>query len=51
VANWIWVAWRNWIRYCTNQRRTCSPAMAVGLARGMWTVPELFRWRVFEGVG
>jgi transposase-like protein len=51
VANWIWVAWRNWIRYCTNRRRRQSPAMAVGLARRKWTVPELFRWRVFDGVG
>jgi hypothetical protein len=50
VANWIWVAWRNWIRYRTNRERRCSPAMLLGLAQGFWTVPELFRWRVFAGV-
>jgi hypothetical protein len=50
VANWIWVAWRNWIRYRTNRDRRRTPAMVLGLARGFWGVEELFRWRVFAGV-
>jgi transposase-like protein len=50
VANWIWVAWKNWIRYSTNEDRKRSPAMVLGLAGGRWAIAEFFRWRVFEGV-
>jgi transposase-like protein len=50
VANWIWVAWRNWVRYRTNRDRKRSAAMAIGLAEVKWSVADLFRWRVFEGV-
>jgi transposase-like protein len=50
VASWIWVAWRNWIRYRTNRDRGVTPAMVLGLTRGFWSVAELFRWRVFAGV-
>jgi transposase-like protein len=50
VANWIWVAWRNWVRYRTNADRRRSAAMVIGLASAKWKVADLFRWRVFEGV-
>lgn len=48
IANWIWVAWRNWIRPRTNRRRGESAASAIDLARGRWRATELFRWRVFH---
>jgi len=50
VANWIWVAWKNWVRYRTNEDKRHSPAMLLGLAEGKWGIAEFFRWRVFEGV-
>lgn len=48
VANWIWVAWRNWVRYRTNKDRTRSPAMLAGVTDQFWSVAELFRWRIFD---
>jgi hypothetical protein len=42
---WIYAAWRNFVRYVSNERRGETPAMALGLDPRRWTLVELLRWR------
>lgn len=42
---WIYAAWRNFVRYVSNERRGETPAMALGLDQRRWTLAELLRWR------
>lgn len=45
---WAYIAWRNYVRPITNQRRFESAAMVAGLAPRMLEVSELLQWRIFH---
>lgn len=45
---WVWVSWRNYVRYITNKNKQESPAMAFGVCERFFTVADLLRWRVFR---
>ena len=45
---WTYIAWRNYVRPITNQRRFESAAMVAGLAPRMLEVSELLQWRIFH---
>ena len=42
---WVWVAYRNFIRSITNEAKTTSSAMALGLVDRMLDKYDLFTWR------
>ena len=49
LHNWIWIAYRNYIRLMTNmeaQGEGRTPAMVLGVESKRWTRAELLRWRV-----
>lgn len=43
---WIYAAWRNYVRGVSNKRRKETPAMALGVDKERWQLPELLRWAV-----
>jgi hypothetical protein len=44
---WIWIAYRNYVRGITNQARHTTPAMALGVDHKKWECSELLAWRMF----
>lgn len=42
---WIYAAWRNFVRYVSNERRKETPAMAIGVEKVPWDLSQLLRWR------
>jgi transposase-like protein len=42
---WIWIAYRNYVRWATNEVRTKSSAMLLGLVDGFVDKFRLFGWR------
>ena len=42
---WIWIAYRNYVRWAKNELRTKSPAMLLGLVDGFLDKFGLFGWR------
>lgn len=42
---WIYAAWRNFVRYVSNERRTETPAIAIGVEKEAWELTRLLRWR------
>lgn len=42
---WIWIAYRNYVRWATNDVRTKSSAMLLGLVDGFLDKYRLFGWR------
>lgn len=46
---WIWIAWRNYVRGITNQAWSRTPAMVLGVADWRFTIGELLSRRVFCG--
>ena len=48
---WIWIAWRNYVRGITNDAPGTSPAMAIGIESGKWTVARMCAWKVPASVG
>lgn len=47
LHQWIWIAWRNYVRGVTNRAPRVTPAMALGVAERQLTIQELLRERVF----
>ncbi len=45
----IWICYRNYVRGRTNREPETTPAMALGVQRVRWEVPQLLEWRVFPG--
>jgi transposase-like protein len=45
---WTYIAWRNYVRPITNQRRFESAATVAGLAPRMLEVCELLQWKIFQ---
>jgi hypothetical protein len=43
---WIWLAWRNYVRSITNAAPRVTPAMALGVCERRWTVVEMLGRRV-----
>ena len=44
LQTWIYVLWRNYVRYVTNQRKQESPAMIVGVEQAKWTRSGVLGW-------
>jgi len=44
---WVMLAWRNYMKWVSEQRHRDTPAMRLGLRRGRVSVPELMRRRLF----
>jgi transposase-like protein len=44
---WVWVAYRNYVRWVTNAAPGTTPAMALGVSAEPWAAVDLLRWRVF----
>jgi len=44
---WLYIAWRNYVRPITNERRFETAAMVAGLAPRMLEVSELLQWKIF----
>lgn len=45
----IWICYRNYVRGRTNREPETTPAMALGVQKVRWEVPQLLEWRVFPG--
>jgi transposase-like protein len=45
---WLYIAWRNYVRPITNERRFETAAMVAGLAPRMLEVSELLQWKIFD---
>ena len=46
---WVFLAWRNWMKSFSEQRRDGSPAMRLGVAEERRTYEELMKERLFPG--
>ena len=46
---WIWIAWRNYVRWITNVAVGTTPAMVAGVSATPISVPQLLARRVFPG--
>lgn len=42
--NWVWVVYRNYVRYRSNQQKRATPAMFIGLEAARWGLRDLLRW-------
>ena len=45
---WVWLSWRNYVRYITNENKKQSPAMAFGVCDRFYSVAQMLEWRVFR---
>jgi hypothetical protein len=45
---WIWIAYRNYIRYITNRARHITSAQALGVVHRRFSKWTFFEWRVFS---
>jgi transposase-like protein len=46
---WVWILYRNFVRYITNDAQDTSSAMALGVASRMLDAHDLLTWRVAAG--
>jgi transposase-like protein len=45
---WVWIAYRNYIRYFTNKIKRTSSARLAGVVRRSFSKATFFEWRVFS---
>lgn len=41
---WVWVVYRNYVRYRSNKQKRATPAMFLGLEQERWLLRDLLRW-------
>ena len=44
---WVFVVWRNWLKWFSERRRDATPAMRLGLTERRWQVAEVLGERLF----
>jgi len=49
LRQWVFVAWRNYIKWFSERRRGGTPAMRAGVCKERWSVRRLLSERLFPG--
>ncbi len=44
---WVFVVWRNWMKWCSERRHANTPAMRLGLTDHRWRLQEVLKERLF----
>jgi hypothetical protein len=44
---WVFVVWRNWMKWCSERRHAMTPGMRLGLTDHRWRVGEVLQERLF----